>query len=256
MRTCEESPFQAGQHCQSYCSLLWSHACRNAACRKMQKPTESHPRLTTQADGSVSVCSVPCARVYHINIVLRVRAQSMVSATATVSTTRQFVWMQTRAYDALWHGISKTAMEMDSAAHAQLMIALQMMRKSAFVRHIACVLQGLGGQKLMQMQKVRVIMNRDGVCRLEPAGSILLAKPTKKSIKTTLSRNSVGQRPSVYTGYTPKIEDSLSLGDTATFSIQRKSDHSRKSSVERQDHARAHVSLDIPSGALSSGMPR
>lgn len=167
-------------------------------CRKMQKPTESHPRLTTQADGSVSVCSVPCARVYHINIVLRVRAQSMVSATAT----------------------------------------------------------GLGGQKLMQMQKVRVIMNRDGVCRLEPAGSILLAKPTKKSIKTTLSRNSVGQRPSVYTGYTPKIEDSLSLGDTATFSIQRKSDHSRKSSVERQDHARAHVSLDIPSGALSSGMPR
>ena len=53
----------------------------------------------------------------------------------------------------------------------------------------------------MQMQKVRIIMDRDGIRRLERAGSSLLSKPLQ-----TWGRVKE-QRPSVFTGATPRIQD-------------------------------------------------
>lgn len=58
--------------------------CRLPSCRKMQKPLESHPRLLTSADGHTSVRQVTCARVYHINVILRVRARSTLAPSVKV----------------------------------------------------------------------------------------------------------------------------------------------------------------------------
>ncbi|KAK9815013.1 hypothetical protein WJX73_004876 [Symbiochloris irregularis] len=48
-------------------------------CRKMQKPQESHLQLQRTAEGRAHVGQVTCARVYHINIILRIRARSTLS---------------------------------------------------------------------------------------------------------------------------------------------------------------------------------
>ncbi|KAL0051470.1 hypothetical protein WJX82_008099 [Trebouxia sp. C0006] len=42
-------------------------------CRRMQPPDEPHYSLETGEDGSMQVQKIQCARVYHINVVLRIR---------------------------------------------------------------------------------------------------------------------------------------------------------------------------------------
>lgn len=67
----------------------------------------------------------------------------------------------------------------------------------------------MGSEKLMQMQKVRVIMNREGICRLEPAGACLMTKPLRKSTRLLSRASAAHKRDSVYTGATPRIADPL-----------------------------------------------
>ncbi|KAK9819060.1 hypothetical protein WJX81_003437 [Elliptochloris bilobata] len=45
-------------------------------CRHMQPPTEPHLRLVEQRGGGFTVDSVECPRVYHLNMVLRVRSRA------------------------------------------------------------------------------------------------------------------------------------------------------------------------------------
>lgn len=45
-------------------------------CRRMQPPTEAHLRLVEQEGGGFTVDSVDCPRVYHLNLVLRVRSRA------------------------------------------------------------------------------------------------------------------------------------------------------------------------------------
>lgn len=45
----------------------------------MQKPQESHLQLQRTAEGHAHVGQVTCARVYHINVILRIKARSTLS---------------------------------------------------------------------------------------------------------------------------------------------------------------------------------
>jgi len=51
--------------------------------RHMQPPSEAHLRLAEGADGRFSAESVDCPRVYHLNLVMRVRSRARTRTCAT-----------------------------------------------------------------------------------------------------------------------------------------------------------------------------